>query len=69
MVLGRAVLEGYGLPIYLCGTFAPLRLASERPMAIACFLLAARFPLPPFFKLPFLNLCIARPTDFCAAFP
>jgi hypothetical protein len=69
VVLRRAVLEGYKLPIYLLGTFAPFRLASERPIAIACFLLAGRFPLLPLFKLPCFSLCIARPTDFCAAFP
>src|SRR5208283_2015720 len=30
------------------GTFAPFLRASERPMAIACFLLVTTLPLPPF---------------------
>ena len=55
--------------IYLLGTFAPLRLASERPMAIACLRFLTRLRLFPLFKLPSFNLCIARPTDFFALFP
>ena len=60
-------------PLYalhlLAGTFAPFRLASESPMAMACFLLLTRFPLFPLFKLPSFILCIDRFTDFLAAFP
>ena len=55
--------------IYLAGTFAPLRLASESPMAMACFLLLTRVPLFPLFKLPVFSLCIARLTDRCALLP
>ncbi len=47
----------------LAGTFAPLRRASESPMAMACFLLLTRWPLLPLFKLPRFRLCIARLTD------
>lgn len=46
----------------LLGTFAPFLLASERPMATACFMLFTRLPPFPAFNLPFFNLCIARPT-------
>jgi hypothetical protein len=53
------------------GTFAPFLRASERPIAIACFLL---FTVPPFPFLPerrvpaFLRR-IALPTLFFAALP
>ncbi len=40
------------------GTLAPLRRASERPMAIACFRLFTFRPLPDF-SLPRLNSCIS----------
>jgi hypothetical protein len=53
----------------LAGTFAPLCLASDKPMAMACFLLLTRFPLFPLIKLPFFILCIARLTDFFAPSP
>jgi hypothetical protein len=55
--------------VYGEGTFAPLRLASESPMAMACFLFLTRWPLFPFFRVPFFILCIARLTDRCAPFP
>lgn len=55
--------------IYSAGTFAPLRLASESPMAMACCLLLTRVPLFPLFKVPSLSLCIARLTDRCAVLP
>src|ERR1041384_7530818 len=53
------------------GTFAPFFRASERPIAIACFLLFTRPPLPPFpdFRLPRLRLRIALFTDFPADLP
>ena len=54
---------------YLAGTFAPLRLASESPMAMACFLLLTRLPLFPLSKVPAFSLCIARLTDRCAFLP
>lgn len=39
----------------------PERLASDSPIAIACFLLFTFLPLP-LFKLPFLNACISLST-------
>jgi len=51
------------------GTFAPDRRASERPMAIACFLLFTFFPLRPLFNVPYLRSCMARFTFCCAFFP
>ena len=51
------------------GTFFPFRLASERPMAIACFRLFTFFPLRPLLSVPFLRLCIADFTDFLDPFP
>ncbi len=53
----------------MAGIFAPLRLASESPMAMACFLVLTRVPLFPLFKLPVFSLCIARLTDRCALLP
>ena len=50
------------------GTFAPLLRASERPIAIACFLLVTFFPLP-LRKVPRLRSCIAFSTFSCAFFP
>jgi hypothetical protein len=55
--------------VYTAGTFAPLRLASESPMAMVCCLLLTRVPLLPLFNVPSLSLCIARLTDRCALFP
>jgi hypothetical protein len=40
------------------GTLPPSRRASERPMAIACFLLVTLRP-EPLFSVPRLRLCIA----------
>ena len=51
------------------GTFAPALRASERPIAIACFLLFTFLPERPLFKVPFLRSCIALFTFFCAFFP
>jgi hypothetical protein len=61
--LNRNGLPSCHLDFDLEGTFAPFFLASERPMAMACFRLVTRFPLVPLFKVPFLRLCIARLTD------
>lgn len=44
------------------GTLAPSFLASERPMAIACFLLVTFFPLLPLFSVPSFFSCIALST-------
>jgi hypothetical protein len=43
---------------FFAGTFAPARLASDRPMAIACFLLVTFLPLRPLRIVPFLRSCI-----------
>jgi hypothetical protein len=48
------------------GTLPPSRLASDRPIAIACFLLFTFFPDPPLRKVPSLRSCMARFT-FCDA--
>lgn len=54
---------------FFLGTLAPLRLASERPIAMACLRLFTGFPLFPLLSVPFFRLCIARSTDLCARFP
>jgi hypothetical protein len=48
------------------GTLPPSRLASDSPIAIACFLLFTFFPDPPLRKVPSLRSCMARFT-FCDA--
>jgi hypothetical protein len=53
---------------FLLGTFFPARRASDRPIAMACFLLFTFRPLPPLFRVPRLRSCIARFTFFDAAF-
>ena len=44
------------------GTFLPSALASDNPIAIACFLLVTVLPLPPLFNVPCLRSCIAFST-------
>jgi hypothetical protein len=64
------MLEGIARAVYFFrGTFAPFFRASERPIAIACFLLFTFPPLPrlPERNLPFALRCIARRTLFPAA--
>ena len=53
------------------GTLAPFLRASERPMAMACFLLLTVPPLPPLpdFNVPRFLRRIALPTVLLAAFP
>jgi hypothetical protein len=46
------------------GTFAPLRRASDNPIAIACFRLVTFFLLRPLRSVPFLRRCIALFTVF-----
>lgn len=46
------------------GNLAPFFLASDKPMAIACFRLLTTFPLRPLFKLPFLYFLTAVLTIF-----
>jgi len=54
--------DGYNR--FLRGTLAPFLRASERPIAIACFLLLTLRPLRPLLSVPFLRFFIARSTDF-----
>jgi len=49
------------------GTLAPFFLASDNPIAIACFLLVTFRPLPDL-SVPLFLLRIARFTEFCAFF-
>jgi hypothetical protein len=50
------------------GTFAPFFLASDNPIAIACFRLDTFFSDRPDRRVPFFFSCIALFTDFCAPF-
>ena len=52
---------------FFSGTLAPLSLASERPIAIACLGLVTFFPLP-LFKVPSCISCIALCTLSCDIF-
>lgn len=51
----------------LGGTFFPSRRASERPIAIACFLLVTFLPLPPDFNVPRFRSCMALSTFLLVA--
>lgn len=53
---------------FLAGTFPPSLLASDNPIAIACFLLVTFLPDPDF-KVPRFNLCISVSTLSCDFFP
>jgi len=57
------------LAFFFFGTFAPARRASDRPMAIACFLLLTFLPDLPDLRVPALRSCIAFPTFFDAFLP
>jgi hypothetical protein len=48
------------------GTFLPLALASDRPIAIACLRLLTFLPEPPLFNVPALRFFIARLTSLDA---
>ena len=48
------------------GTLAPFFRASERPIAIACFLLLTFLPDLPLLRVPPLRFFMARPTFFAA---
>jgi len=56
---------------FFFGTLAPLLRASDRPMAIACFLLVTFPPLPPLpeLRVPFFLRRMALATFLPAAFP
>jgi hypothetical protein len=45
--------------LFFFGTFAPSLRASDKPIAIACFLLVTFFPEPPDFKVPSFRSCMA----------
>jgi hypothetical protein len=45
------------------GTFSPLALASDKPIAIACLRLLTLRPERPLFKVPALRFFIARRTS------
>jgi hypothetical protein len=51
------------------GTLPPARLASERPIAMACFRLVTFFPDRPDFRVPRFRSSIARLTFSPAFFP
>jgi hypothetical protein len=59
------------LELFFLGTLAPFFLASESPIAIACFLLFTLPPFPPFpdRKVPLFLRRIALLTDLPAALP
>jgi hypothetical protein len=62
----------FSVPRYfLAGTFAPLLRASDKPIAMACFLLLTRPPFPPFPErsVPCFFRRIALFTLFPAALP
>src|SRR6476660_4515573 len=54
---------------FFLGTFAPSFRASERPIAIACFLLVTFFPDRPLFSVPSFISCIALSPFVPAFFP
>src|SRR3954469_19842010 len=56
-------------PLFLAGTLAPARRASDRPMAIACLRLFTVLPVLPLFSSPRLRSCIAGFTLVDAFFP
>jgi hypothetical protein len=51
------------------GTFPPARLASDNPIAMACFLLVTFLPEEPLFSVPFFRSFIAFSTLSDAFFP
>ena len=56
------------LRTFFRATFLPFLRASERPIAIACFLLVTFFPLFPLLSVPLLRRRIADSTSFEALF-
>ncbi len=56
------------LPADLRGTLPPFARASDKPIAIACFLLVTFLPLPDF-SVPFFLRRIVDATRLLAAFP
>ncbi len=63
----QMIRTGYLLPRFLGnGTFLPFFRASERPMAIVCFLERTGLLLLPLLSLPRFILCIAFSTSLLA---
>jgi hypothetical protein len=60
--------DDFFLPPFLEGTLAPSFLASDNPIAIACFLEVTFLPLRPLFSLPRFFSCIALSTFLPARF-
>ena len=54
--------------LFFRATFLPFLRASDRPIAIACFLLVTFFPLFPLLSVPLLRRRIADSTSFEALF-
>lgn len=54
--------RAYGQLFFRLGTLAPLRRASDRPIAIACFRLFTFLPERPDFRVPRFSSCTARRT-------
>ena len=54
--------------LFFFGTFAPFFRASDKPIAIACFLLFTVLPDLPDLSLPRFFSCMALSTFFCATF-
>jgi hypothetical protein len=54
---------------FFFGTFAPSRLASDNPIAIACLRLVTFLPLRPLLSVPLFFSCIARSTFLPALGP
>lgn len=67
-VLRAAFLGAAFFEVAFLGTFAPDFLASESPIAIACFLLVTFFPLLPLLSFPSFISCITFSTLFPAFF-
>jgi hypothetical protein len=52
--------------VFVFGTFAPALRASDRPMAIACFVLVTLLPDLPLRNVPAFRSCMTSFTFFCA---
>src|ERR1044072_3209442 len=57
------------LELFFDGTLAPSLRASDRPIAIACFLLVTFLPERPLFRVPSFITCMARSTFLPAFLP
>src|SRR5437762_11861635 len=61
--------EDFFFEDFFFGTLPPSFRASDKPIAIACFLLVTFLPDLPLFSVPSLRSCIAFLTFFCAFLP